>query len=160
MRDVDTSDRSRRGARRARLGTWWRGAVLVPFVVSGASACSAQPAAPDRETMFLCTVDAPKLALDKTQICGTFKAEIDRALKAPTLQADADDGAARGDLIAVTLRQVSPVTLSATVTQRSDGQTHAHPAVSVDVSDKPIGQSDIAMLAAEVAKVVAQFDGQ
>ena len=112
----------------------------------------------DRAMHFLCSADNLKsgaAGMDPAAVCALFKTEIERALGRTLVQAPASG--TDGDRISVAVRASGPVTVSATVTRRVDGRESTLPDMAVDVSDRPIALSDIGMLAAQVARTVADF---
>lgn len=110
---------------------------------------------------FVCSSEAIKSAssdINEAAVCDLFKTEIERALgltmaRAPAVNAD-------GDWVRVEVRGSSPVTVSASVIQRINGQETSLPDMAVDVSDRPVALSDIGMLAAQVARTIAETAGK
>jgi hypothetical protein len=155
VRNVDRTTKSARASLRIKPGSL----LLAASLMTAASACSAKTDAPAGGVMFLCRIDAPKLAargMADDALCAMIQTEVDRELALTTQATPAGQMPDSPDWVSVELRQASPVTLTAVVTQKSAGVAKAHPEFSVDVSDKTIDQSDVAMLAGEIAKAVAQ----
>lgn len=91
-------------------------------------------------------------AVSDGSVCMTFKQHVDKALPKATKAVDAVSGA---DWIKVDVRFSKPATASALVTRKAGGAEQVHPEIAVDVMDKPLGQSEVEMLAKEVAKLVS-----
>lgn len=139
-------------------------ACAAAVVLMANGGCSAHgrdsETAADTGITFACSAEAFKSAeagLTESAICALFKAEIDRALGLTMTEVSAGAAMpATGDWIMVRLGATSPVTVSAAVSQRIAGVEASLPDMAVDVSDKPVGLSDIGMLAAQVATTIAE----
>lgn len=142
-------------------------AAAAALLMAVATGCSAHGRAGEgqedgsRAMQFVCSSGTLKSAaadVDEAAICALFKTEIERALG--VTMADAPATGAEGDWVRVEIRGSSPVTVSAMVVQRINGQETSLPDMAVDVSDRPVGLSDIGMLAAQVARTIAETAGK
>ena len=129
-------------------------AASMAFIVI-ASGCSMPINAASDSIQFICTVKgAEKLAPDtiNASVCGTVKQHVDKALPKVTKAVETASGE---DWIKVDVRFAKPATILAVVTRKSGGTEKVHPEIAVDVMDKSLSQSEVEMLAREVAKQIA-----
>lgn len=132
------------------------GAVVL---LTGSAACTAHSGAMQNSIAFSCAISGVKFAdatLDNATVCALFKAKVEAALDRKTTaehNLSVKDG---GDAINLDIRYTKLGSVIATIVEKSGSINTHYPEISVDVSDRPIGQQDVNLLATEVARVIAE----
>ena len=134
-------------------------ALGATILMTSATACTAHGNVAQNDVGFLCSVQGAKLlnaAMNDEGICAVFKTKIDSALTRQTVTVNSVSEAVPADWIKIEVRFSKPGTASAILVQRTSGKETAHPEIAVDVMDKAMGPNDVDMLAAAVAKFLAE----
>ena len=127
--------------------------------MTSASACTAHGNVAQYDVGLACAVEGAGLLkpeMSNAAVCAEFQTKIEAALARKTIAVNSTAGAESVDWIKIDVRFSKPSTASAMVVQRTGGKQTDHPEIAVDVMDKAIGSSDVATLATEVAKFIAQ----
>jgi hypothetical protein len=135
------------------------GRCCAIVLIAGSTACSAHSNNTQRETGFSCTVSGAKFAdptMDNAAVCQLVQSKIDAALTRRTVRIEPQVAAKSAQSISVDIRYTKLGSIIATIDEKSGGVSARYPEIAVDVSDKPIGRRDVNILAAEVARVIAE----
>ena len=129
------------------------------MLMTSASACTAHGNAAQNDVGLLCAVEGTSMlrpVMSDQAVCAVFKTKIDTALMRKTVVVRSVSKGEPADWIKIDVRFSKSGTASAIVVQSNGGKQTDHPEIAVDVMDKAMGASDVATLAAEVAKFIAQ----
>jgi hypothetical protein len=134
-----------------------RPSTAAVFMMMGLSAaCTAHGNDGKGGATFSCTVSDMKLSgapADKAALCAVFKSHVGSVLPGSNIASAADDQHAD---IQVDVRYEKFGAIIASVKENRGAELIRYPEISVDVLDRPIVQDDVNMLAAGVAKAIAQ----
>lgn len=129
------------------------------LLVTGSAACTAHSSGRLKDISFSCTVSGAKLAdsgLNEAAVCKQFRTKIEEALFHKTLVAQTHAATGDGHWIKVDIRYTKSGSIIAAVREENGADGASYPEIAVDVSDRPIGQQDVNLLATEVARAIAK----
>lgn len=145
--------------------SYWQGYVQILaragtiLLVTGSAACTAHNSGTRKDISFSCTVSGTKLAdsgLNEAAVCAQFRTKIEEALFHKTVVAQTHAATGVGHWIKVDIRYTKSGSIIATVREENGANGTSYPEIAVDVSDRPIGQQDVNLLATEVARAIAK----
>jgi hypothetical protein len=135
------------------------GTVLAGFLVMQSTACSATALKTNSDIELLCSVKGVEIlgtGHSDSSICSVFRDKIGKNLPHPLKIVQSFSQPASIDRIKVEIRFSKAGSASALAVRQTDGVDRAYPEIVVDVMDKSLGQNEVDMLAAEVAKMISQ----
>jgi hypothetical protein len=138
---------------------WFARSVAIASVMIASSACSAPVSKSKNQTQFLCYVKGFQLlgaSVTEASVCDAFKVRIDKMLPLKTQSVKSLSSSKDVDWIKVDVRLAKSGSATARVSRKNAAGQHMFPEIAVDVMDKPLGQKEVEMLAAEVAKQISQ----
>ena len=128
------------------------------LLVTGSAACTAHNSGAQKSMGFSCTVSGAKLTnsgLNEATVCAQFRAKIEEVLFPKTVVAQTHAATGGGHRISVDIRYTKSGSIIAAVREENGANGTTYPEIAVDVSDRPIGQQDVNLLATEVARAIA-----
>lgn len=132
---------------------------LFAALMALSTACSGPISAEQSPVELQCSVsgiESLKSQMTEKSVCDLFKSRLDQTLVEPLQSVQSVSSAAGHDWIKISVAIVDKRSATATLARKQGSGIHEYPEVAVDVMDKPIGQQELEMLAAQVAQLLSE----